>query len=464
MGGAGGALGQVLGQAGKLGGALSQSVLKFGIDTAFDIAGGIFGDLAVGNPITLEGVLIGAGIGAAVQISTANLGRLGRFGRRFGRGVEGMETRTFQAGERFGSSVGGRIRRPFGGRVDVPTGSRPDVNVPGGRQGESLDVPGSRTRSGSVEEPTVKPEEPTVKPEETEVKTPETETNSGRTSHFDEPEIEPGVVAKETTADGHEIKVLKDGRVVRCSDCGEIRQKYADLLEQNPILKQRLAEIENISNPQEKAKQAQQFEERLERIESLKIKVEDETLLLGEADFSYAKSLAEQTEGGKRGQITATSYEPLNELAHNAAKGNIETLDNLGVTVQGEVDARQIAQTLGKEGFAQIIWNFPHAKVPRTQTMKFHQQLFDDFFSSAKGVLKEGGQVRVTLVDSPHYRGWHIDQKAELHGFEVVETHRVPYEDIQAAYPGYGHKQTGSDKTALEPDRPTITYVFQKKR
>jgi len=50
------------------------------------------------------------------------------------------------------------------------------------------------------------------------VKPPQTDTSNGRTSHADEPEVEPGVVAKEKAADGHDIKVLKDGRVVRCSE------------------------------------------------------------------------------------------------------------------------------------------------------------------------------------------------------------------------------------------------------
>ena len=91
----------------------------------------------------------------------------------------------------------------------------------------------------------------------------EIETPKERSTHHDQPEVEPGIVAKEKAADGHDIKVLKDGRVVRCSDCGEIRKRYANELEQNPHLKQRLDEIEKISDPQEKAKQTQQLEQEL---------------------------------------------------------------------------------------------------------------------------------------------------------------------------------------------------------
>ena len=89
----------------------------------------------------------------------------------------------------------------------------------------------------------------------------EPDTPNGRTTHADEPEVEPGIVAKEATADGHEIKVLKDGRVVKCSECEEIRQKYAEQLEQNPELKNRLDEIENPDESVQEVKQATQLDQ-----------------------------------------------------------------------------------------------------------------------------------------------------------------------------------------------------------
>lgn len=76
LGGAGGVVGNALGNAGKLGAGISQTVLKTGIDAGFDIVGGVLGDLAVGNPLTLEGILIGAGIGAAVSFSVTGLGSI----------------------------------------------------------------------------------------------------------------------------------------------------------------------------------------------------------------------------------------------------------------------------------------------------------------------------------------------------------------------------------------------------
>jgi hypothetical protein len=75
FGGLGGQFAQVI--LGRFGAALSgsmQKVAEFGIDIAFDVVGTLLGDLAAGNPITLEGLLIGVGIGAGIQIGTSGLG------------------------------------------------------------------------------------------------------------------------------------------------------------------------------------------------------------------------------------------------------------------------------------------------------------------------------------------------------------------------------------------------------
>ncbi|WP_413167572.1 DUF4157 domain-containing protein [Capilliphycus salinus ALCB114379] len=237
LGGAGGALGNVLGAAGKLGTGLTQSTAKFGIDVGFDVAGTIAGDLAVGNPITLEGVLIGAGIGAAVHISTENLNKLGKFGQN----IEGMQTQSSQVGEQLGTSLGNKIKSGFGGGVDAPPTRDLDVNMPSSKSPET-EVKAPET-GGKAPETSVKSPQTEVKVPETQVKPPEIDTPNGRTTHKDEPEVEPGVVAKEQMPDGHEIKVLKDGRVVRCSDCQE--------MDVDP-------KTEQTSNPQEKLQEAKE--------------------------------------------------------------------------------------------------------------------------------------------------------------------------------------------------------------
>jgi hypothetical protein len=323
LGGAGGLLGNALAQAGRLGAGLTQTVLKFGIDVAFDIAGGITGDLAVGNPITVEGILIGAGIGAAVQISTANLGKLGKFGRS----VEGMQTRTFQAGEQFGTSLGNRIKTGFGGGVNSPTVGRPNVDMPGVKAPETEMPRGDRPE---VDTPNgTKPDMnmPGVKQPEIEVKAPETTTPTGRSTHVDEPEIEPGVVAKTPTADGHEIKVLRDGRVVRCSDCGEIRQKYKEILDSRPDLKAELDSIEAMPNSGDKVIKASEFAETLQRISGKRKYEPDAT----ESELTELPPSATEN-------LESQSKRPRREAANRALE-NIETSGNALAKQRGYSDA-----------------------------------------------------------------------------------------------------------------------------
>ncbi|MBD2450055.1 alpha/beta fold hydrolase [Nostoc sp. FACHB-152] len=124
-----------------------------------------------------------------------------------------------------------------------------------------------------------------VKSPETEEKAPETTTSSGRSTHFNEPEIESGVVAKEKTADGHEIKVLRDGRIVRCTTCEEIERQYSDILENNSKLKDKFEEIKQISDPDKKSEQAKHFEgllqkykEALEKIKNIENILENPNL------------------------------------------------------------------------------------------------------------------------------------------------------------------------------------------
>ena len=131
LGGVGGQLGQVL--VGRFAStAFSRIAVQYGTDVVFDVVGGILGDLAAGNPITWESIVMGLAIGGAVQLSMGGLGSLagrshaarsagaaavpeGFVGRlaqgRLGRAAEritDLQKGAMAAGERFGARVGGR--------------------------------------------------------------------------------------------------------------------------------------------------------------------------------------------------------------------------------------------------------------------------------------------------------------------------------------------------------------------
>ena len=64
-----------------------------------------------------------------------------------------------------------------------------------------------------------------------------------------------GLAAKLRTADGHDIKITKDGRMWICTDpCDEFRKRYQRVLENSKGLEEELNQIAKIADPNEKAK------------------------------------------------------------------------------------------------------------------------------------------------------------------------------------------------------------------
>lgn len=164
LGGAGGALGQIITKGAS---GIAPALIRFGVDMVFDVGGGILGDLAAGNPITLEGVLMGAAIGAGVSISMGSLSTLkgtaldiGGFATK----VTDIQTRFYKGGESAGVNVGNKIKSVFGVSPDVPL-----FNF-------------SRNKPKIDNEQTTSP-----RPEETEVKTDQ-EVTSNRRNELDQVE------------------------------------------------------------------------------------------------------------------------------------------------------------------------------------------------------------------------------------------------------------------------------------
>ena len=175
----------------------------------------------------------------------------------------------------------------------------------------------------------------------TESSTPKKANQDGNeiTQHQDKPEIEPGVVAKEKTADGHEIKILKDGRIVKCSTCGEIRKQYKEQLDQNPELKKRLDEIENIPDTKEKAKQAQELEQELAHTTVKQNNLEEGKKLIGQniKDFKNKPLRAYIAYIGKKdGKLY------LRRRDKNSGHPKL-TVDKDGIIQEGNLDSRSIS-------------------------------------------------------------------------------------------------------------------------
>jgi hypothetical protein len=128
---------------------------------------------------------------------------------------------------------------------------------------------------------------------------------------MDEPEVEPGVVAKDQTADGREIKVTKEGEILRCMGCE---------VDNNPKLKEK-------SDPQEKIEEAKKLDEESTAPDN-KRKAED-TEESGESSAKKAKT-EESTIKTDEPEIKAKKMAEFRKRIDEAeANGNKVEADNV---------------------------------------------------------------------------------------------------------------------------------------
>jgi hypothetical protein len=261
-------VGAIGGAFGGVGGVIFKGVgsvvLKIGLEAGLDVVGGIVGEvtgsLAVGEAIDWTNVVVGALIGAGVGAGLGIAGALkGKFRPKLGAGAPTPSVRpSIEAPPPPRGRIGSALERAKILAPRAPPVAKPHVGLPEGAGGRpTAEGPGARP---GVEAPSkIAAPESGGPPRGTPGEAP----TAPRTAHPDVPEVEPGVVAK-SSADGHEVKVLKDGRVVTCTTCGEVRAKYGNELADNPSLKRELDSIEGIADPNVKASRTADLQKKLE--------------------------------------------------------------------------------------------------------------------------------------------------------------------------------------------------------
>ena len=178
-------------------------------------------------------------------------------------------------------------------------------------------------------------------------------------------------------------------------------------------------------------------------------------LLIGEGDFSFARSVVEQGQSPPRTMV-ASSYEnpPI-----SGAASNTEVLQRRGVRVEPGLDARRLHERVDLGEFDLIVWNFPYQPSSRTDSTEVHQALLQSFFGSARSRLSSGGRVVVTLKNDFPYNTWKIEEQARSQGFRLVDTPAFNLAD----YPGYVPSQTKTN-APIPLDAGATHYVFERVR
>ncbi|KAF2254128.1 hypothetical protein BU26DRAFT_538616 [Trematosphaeria pertusa] len=207
----------------------------------------------------------------------------------------------------------------------------------------------------------------------------------------------------------------------------------------------------------------------------------DNILLVGEGDFSFARSLA--IEHGCA-NLTATSFDTEEEVrekypSFEAVEEELGRLTPPVPLVHG-IDAAKLRgykSLRTEEPWDTIAFQFPHTGGLSTDVnrqVRANQALLVSFFKAclsqnkpshkapAREFLKIGGRVIVTLFEGPPYTLWNVRDLARHSGLKVVESFKFDWAD----YPGYKHVRTLG---ALEgggawkgEDREARMYIFEK--
>jgi hypothetical protein len=161
------------------------------------------------------------------------------------------------------------------------------------------------------------------KPPSKEVKPPQTEEVKPPAEPEPRPQagLEEGVAAERTTADGHKIKVLEDGRIIICTTCEELRFKYGEEIKGSEDFQKKLADAEGTAEAQAKADKVEALQKELSEARKQKMAGEDLATKLSKLE-----------------EVTKQAKEALGKLKETMGQ-NARTLQETNGALKGEVEA-----------------------------------------------------------------------------------------------------------------------------
>lgn len=239
-------------------------------------------------------------------------------------------------------------------------------------------------------------------------------------------------------------------------------------------------------------------------------KNDSSVLLVGEGDFSFAKSIIEEGYVAPE-KLVVTSYDSgVKELQlkyPNSFDENYNFLKENNVTVLFGVDATNLIKTMkitkktpwhkvaGSQWASTklefIVFNFPHTGrgiKDQDRNIFEHQQLMHKYFASCKQLFqlvnnnqqgkastesmggyltnsdanvddKGFGKVCLSLFTGEPYDSWQIKILAKDNGWKVQESGKFDWNK----FPAYRHRRTNNEMTTTKPaeQRDARMYVFE---
>lgn len=264
------------------------------------------------------------------------------------------------------------------------------------------------------------------------------------------------VLAERTSPDGHSVKVLKDGRIIVCSDCGEIRRKFASELAADVELRKQLREIERMKNPDAKAAAALEFRRKLEAADVLGVMTQHQRRGRSRSQQPTGRP-GTSTEGLRPEPPEGHGRSPETNGGWDGPKGNSGwiSFNRDVVEITGGQPVRYVNGEPVLEGWAK----------ERVLLHEMTGHNYPDFVAARLGLMRRyPGRWR----NQTHVEHWELGEGRDLHGNRLGEQHTWHHEpDIEtmSLVPLRLHENlphlggASSAREGREPERPKAFSV-----
>uniref|UniRef100_A0A6U4NC07 25S rRNA (uridine-N(3))-methyltransferase BMT5-like domain-containing protein n=1 Tax=Hemiselmis andersenii TaxID=464988 RepID=A0A6U4NC07_HEMAN len=194
------------------------------------------------------------------------------------------------------------------------------------------------------------------------------------------------------------------------------------------------------------------------------------TLLVGEGNFSFARSLIELLGEGRGSNVTATAFDTRKEMKskYEDAAANVAQVKASGAQVLYGIDGTrlEVHSELSKP-YDLIVFNFPHVGLgikDQELNVAANQELVAKFLESGSLLCSDKGLICVTTKKGDPYDSWRVP----LLGMRVSTLrlkNTVAFDP--ASFPGYAHRRTagahGEDEGGSDNDimsHGAHTFIF----